>query len=69
MIARVRLASVPEERFAARIAEIAASIDQLPAETARAILAELDIARRQVLAELVNAQGFETVRLRQLESR
>lgn len=67
-VARVRLASVPEERFAARIAELSSSIDQLSAEAVRAILAQLDATRREVLAAIVNAEGYSLVRLTQLEA-
>jgi hypothetical protein len=61
----------PLERFLASIAAIQASVDQLPDETVRAILAQLEQARRQVLVEIAAMPGdtFNAFRARELEAR
>ena len=70
MIARVRLASVPEERFAAEIARQAALIDRLPDAAVREMLADLDRARLGILAELaqLDPATYASFRLAQTEA-
>lgn len=69
MIARVRLASVPEDRFLAELDALQASIGWLPDETVRQVLADLADLKRQVLAEIAGATDFAEVRLRALDAR
>lgn len=69
MIARVRLASTPQDRFIARIDAIRARIDRLPDEAVRAALEELNTVRRRVLVELAGAEGFDAYRMRELLGR
>jgi len=66
---RARFAAEPADRFAQAIEDRLALIDRLPDETVRAILADLEATRRQVLAELVTAQGLGAVRLQALDQR
>lgn len=70
MIGSVRLASVPEERFAAQIAAVAAQIDHLPDETVRDVLMLLDQARRSVLADLamLDPASYGAFRLAQTQA-
>lgn len=68
-MARVRLASTPQDRFLERIEAIRARIDRLPEDAVRVALEELDAVRRRVLGELASAEGFEAHRLRQLTAR
>jgi hypothetical protein len=69
IVARVALASTPQERFAERIEAIAARIDRLPDEAARAALDELEGLRRRVIGALASSEGFQADRLRQLTAR
>lgn len=68
-LARVRLASTPQDRFAERLDAIRARIDQLPEAAVREALGELDRIRRRVLVELAQAEGWDAVRLRSLIAR
>lgn len=66
---RVTLASTPEDRFLAEIETLQATIGELPDATVRQVLASLAQLRASTLAEIAGASGFDTVRLRQLETR
>lgn len=63
--------STPEDRFVAKVDAIRASIDRLPDEAVRAVMAELEAVRRQVLGEITAtlAGGYAEYRLAQLEAR
>jgi hypothetical protein len=67
-VARVRLASTPEDRFVAQVAAIQAQIDRLPDEAVRAILREVAALRQQTLTTLATVNGFEAHRLATLEA-
>lgn len=69
MITRVRLGSVPVERFTAQLDQILRQLDQLPSEAVRAMLADLERARQQVTREILSAVSYNRIELQDLQRR